>query len=525
MTSHSDENNPFFPGEQAGGSYEKPIGEPATTVPGYVAPPEGEFLGHPSSLWMLFSTEFWERFCYYGMRAMLAVYVADTFFGNLPKESAEEQASLTYGGFTSLVYATGIFGGLIADRFLGYQRSILLGGILMAIGMFMLLFTDLRIFLIGLSVMIAGNGLFKPNISSMVGKLYHPSDARRDSGFTIFYMGINAGAFFAPIVCASMIGVWYGRKYGFLAAAIGMILGIIIFQFRRGMLGAVGLPPKGREGLSPVMIVLAGAIAIVPLIYVLLSQSALLGYVLSAMMIGLIVYFVVSGIQSGEKVQLQRYIAMMVLFVANVLFWALFEQAGSSLNFFARDFVNAPFDFSLFQSFNAFFIIALAPLFAMLWPWLEKRGMNPSIPAKFAIALFSVGLGFYVLVWAIKGTAPDAKVAWTILGLTYLIHTVAELCLSPIGLSMVTKLAKPSDTGMAMGGWFLSTAMANYFAGLIAALASQGGGAAAGHGGEAVRNMDQYATVFTQLWWLGAGFGLLYLIISPIVNKLMHGVK
>jgi POT family proton-dependent oligopeptide transporter len=319
-----------------------------------------------------------------------------------------------------------------------------------------------------------------------------------------------------------MIGVWYGRQYGFLAAGIGMILGIIIFQFNKGMLGAVGLPPKGREGLGPILIVLAGALAIVPIIFLLLSQSALLGYVLMAMMVGLIVYFIVSGIQSGEKVQLQRYIAMLVLFVANILFWALFEQAGSSLNFFARDFVQSPFDFSLFQSFNAFFIIALAPLFAMLWPWLDKKGMNPSIPAKFAIALFCVGLGFYVLVWSIKGTAPNAKVAWTILGVTYLIHTVAELCLSPIGLSMVTKLAKPSDVGMAMGGWFLSTAMANYFAGLIAALASQGGG---GHGENEVRNMDQYATVFTQLWWLGAGFGLLYLVISPFVNKLMHGVK
>lgn len=493
----------------------------ANDVPGYVAPPEGEFLGHPSSLWMLFSTEFWERFCYYGMRAMLAVYVADTFFGSMAKDLAEKQASLTYGGFTSLVYATGIFGGLIADRFLGYQRSILLGGFLMAVGMLLLLFKDLNIFLIGLSIMVAGNGLFKPNISSMVGKLYSPQDPRRDSGFTIFYMGINAGAFFAPILCASMIGVWYGRQYGFLAAGIGMILGIIIFQFNKGMLGAVGLPPKGREGLGPILIVLAGALAIVPIIFLLLSQSALLGYVLMAMMVGLIVYFIISGIQSGEKVQLQRYIAMMVLFVANILFWALFEQAGSSLNFFARDFVQSPFDFSLFQSFNAFFIIALAPLFAMLWPWLDKKGLNPSIPAKFAIALFCVGLGFYVLVWSIKGTAPDAKVAWTILGVTYLIHTVAELCLSPIGLSMVTKLAKPSDVGMAMGGWFLSTAMANYFAGLIAALASQGGG----HGENEVRNMDQYATVFTQLWWLGAGFGLLYLVISPFVNKLMHGVK
>ena len=424
MSNNPSETNPYDSSELS----DQRAGLSTDEVPGYVAPPEGDFLGHPSSLWMLFSTEFWERFCYYGMRAMLAVYVADTFFGDLAKDLAEKQASLTYGGFTSLVYATGIFGGLIADRFLGYQRSILLGGLLMAVGMFLLLFKDLNIFLVGLSIMVAGNGLFKPNISSMVGKLYSPQDPRRDSGFTIFYMGINAGAFFAPIICASMIGVWYGRQYGFLAAGIGMILGIIIFQINKGMLGAVGLPPKGREGLGPIMIVLAGALAIVPIIFLLLSQSTLLGYVLMAMMVGLIVYFIVSGIRSGEKVQLQRYIAMMVLFVANILFWALFEQAGSSLNFFARDFVESPFDFSLFQSFNAFFIIALAPLFAMLWPWLDKKGVNPSIPAKFAIALFCVGLGFYVLVWSIKGTAPNAKVAWTILGVTYLIHTPWASC-------------------------------------------------------------------------------------------------
>ncbi|MFM7515430.1 MAG: oligopeptide:H+ symporter, partial [Pirellula sp.] len=186
MSRNSEQNNPYDPPLGNEGS---PLcySDPSEALPdGYVAPPTGEFLGHPSSLWMLFSTEFWERFCYYGMRAMLAVYVADTFFGRLPKEESETQASLTYGGFTSLVYATGIFGGLIADRFLGYQRSILLGGLLMAVGMFMLLFNDLNMFLIGLSVMIAGNGLFKPNISSMVGKLYHPQDPRRDSGFTIF---------------------------------------------------------------------------------------------------------------------------------------------------------------------------------------------------------------------------------------------------------------------------------------------------------------------------------------------------
>ncbi|MEO6171846.1 MAG: peptide MFS transporter, partial [Arenimonas sp.] len=483
-------------------------------------PPPGEILGHPKSLWMLFSAEFWERFSYYGMRAILAVYVATTFFGNLPEGEANAQAALTYGGYTSLVYATAIFGGMIADRYLGYQRSILLGGFLMAMGMFLLLSTDLKIFLSGLAVIVAGNGLFKPNISTMIGKLYAPGDARRDSGFTIFYMGINAGAFFAPIICATWIGATFGFKYGFLAAGIGMIFGIVVFQFMKGMLGHVGVAPAGREGWKPVFVVLAGALALVPVIYFLLSKSTWLGYVLMVLLAGLAVYFITSAIKSGDKVQLHRYIAMLILFMANMLFWALFEQAGSSLNFLARDFVDSPFNFSLFQSFNPLFIIALAPLFAMLWPWLDKKNINPSIPRKFAIALIGVGFGFFILVMAIKSTSEGSKLFWGILGLTYLIHTMAELCLSPIGLSMVTKLAAPKEVGMAMGGWFLSIAMANYVAGVIASVASGGGG-----GEEAASSLSQYSIVFNQLWWLGLIIGGAYFLLAPLINKLMHGVK
>lgn len=486
----------------------------------FLPPPVGETLGHPKQLWMLFMSEFWERFSYYGMRAILAVYVATTFFGHLPEGEANAQAALTYGGYTSLVYATGIFGGFIADRYLGYQRSILVGGGLMALGMFMLLSVDLKIFLGGLAVIVAGNGLFKPNISTMVGKLYAPSDARRDSGFTIFYMGINAGAFFAPIICATWIGATYGFKYGFLAAGIGMIFGTLVFQYRKGMLGHVGASPKGHESSKPIIVVLLGAFALVPLIYFLLSKSEVLGYVLATMMAGLAVYFIVSGIKSNDKVQMQRYIAMLILFAANTLFWALFEQAGSSLNFMARDFVDSPFNFTLFQSFNPLFIIALAPLFAMLWPWLDKRNMNPSIPRKFAIALMGVGFGFFVLVMAINSASEGAKIFWGVLGTTYLIHTMAELCLSPIGLSMVTKLAATKEVGMAMGGWFLSTAMANYLAGFIASIASGGG-----EHGESASSLAQYAITFNQLWWTGLIVGAGFFLLAPLINKLMHGVK
>jgi POT family proton-dependent oligopeptide transporter len=436
-----------------------------------------------------------------------------------PEGEANEQASLTYGGYTAMVYATGILGGFIADRYLGYQRSILIGGALMAAGMFMLLIPDLQWFLVGLAVIVAGNGLFKPNISTMVGALYRPGDARRDSGFTIFYMGINAGAFFAPIICASVIGARFGNQYGFLAAGIGMILGVLVFQFRAGMLGHIGKAPEAHQGLKPTLVVLGGALLMVPVIYFLLSKSALLGYVMVGLMALLALHFVLSGIRSGDRVQLHRYIAMLLLFLANCLFWALFEQAGSSLNFFARDFVDAPFHFTLFQSANPMFILIYAPLFAMLWPALERRGVNPSIPRKFAIALIGAGLGFLVLATAINATPDGAKVFWVFLGLTYMLHTMSELCLSPIGLSMVTKLAATREVGLAMGGWFLSTAMANYLAGLIAAVASGGGE----HGAQS--SVAQYASTFMQLWWLALVIGGAFFLFAPLMNRLMHGVK
>jgi len=495
---------------------------------GFMPPPAGEFLGHPKALWNLFASEFWERFMYYGMRAMLAVHIAAAFFAHLG-DGARAEASLTYGGFTSLVYMTGIAGGFVADRILGYQRSIMLGGALMAVGSFMLMAPDLTSFLIGLAVIVVGNGLFKPNISTMVGKLYAPGDARRDAGFTIFYMGINAGALIAPLVCASWIGQTYGYRWGFFAAGMGMILGLMVFQLLKGWLGHVGTAPEGKKGYMPIVqVLLAAAVLVVP-VFFLLSKSDVLGGLLIAMMLSLAGYFLYSGVRSGDKVQLHRYIAMLILFMANILFWALFEQAGSSLNFLAQDFVKMPEvsilgwtpTFEVFQSVNPVFIILLAPLFATLWIKLDKAEWNPSIPRKFAYGLAGAALGFYVLVFAIENFVDaGGKISWVWLALTYLIHTMGELCLSPIGLAMVTKLAMPKETGLAMGGWFLSIAMANFVAGRIAAIASGGNG----HG-ETASSLAQYAGTFNQLFILGIVIAVLFFLAAPLINKLMHGVK
>lgn len=491
--------------------------------------PRGEILGHPTALWQLFNIELWERFAYYGMRAVLAVYVATTFFGHLG-DQANAQASLVYGGYTALVYATGIAGGYVADRILGYTRSIFLGAMIMAAGLFVLLIEDLTWFLVGLALIVAGNGLFKPNISTMVGKLYAPNDVRRDSGFTIFYMGINLGAFIAPFVTSAWIGTQFGLKWGFFAAGIGMILSTLFLEWAKRSLGHVGKPPPGKEGWGNFIMVTIGALILASICFFLLSESTILGFILVGMMFALCGYFVYSGIKCGG-VQLQRYIAMLLLFLANACFWALFEQAGSSLNFFAREFSTPMFGsmetwqeggFGVFQSLNPLYILIFAPIFAAIWPRLEKLGMNPSIPRKFALGLIQVALGFYILVWAISNAQnPAGLVPWIFLALCYLLHTTGELCLSPIGLSMVTKLADEKETGLAMGGWFLSIAMAQYVAGLIAAIASGGGG----HGAEAGMGITQYADTYMQLFWLGLVFGIIYLVTAPLINKLMHGVK
>jgi len=336
----------------------------------------------------------------------------------------------------------------------------------------------------------------------------------------------------APFVTAAWIGAVWGLKWGFFAAGIGMILSTLFLEVAKKSLGHIGLPEPGKDGWGRFFAVGAGAMGLAGVVYFLLSESTILGYLLVAIMLGLIVYFVMSGIASKNKVQLHRYIAMILLFIANSCFWALFEQAGSSLNFFAREFSTPMFGsmetwqaggFGVFQSLNPLYILLLAPVFATLWPKLDKMGMNPSIPRKFALGLIQVALGFYLLVFAINNMQNVAGlVPWIFLALCYLLHTSGELCLSPIGLSMVTKLADEKEVGLAMGGWFLSIAMAQYVAGLIAAVAS---GGTAVHGVETAATIGQYSGVYMQLFWIGLVFGVVYLVLAPAINKLMHGVK
>ena len=494
-----------------------------TTTPGAI-PEFKQVMGHPRPLWMLFMTEFWERFAFYGMRWALTLYIVAQFFAG--DASGQAYASRTYGAFLALVYATAIFGGYVADRIIGYQRSILVGAVVSAVGYFTIMVPSQAAFLLGLATIIVGNGLFKPNISAQVGQLYAQGDERRDSGFTIFYMGINAGAFFAPIITgilAEKLGnpAMPAYKAVFLAAGIGMLISTVWFWFGRRQLGGIGRPPAGAEGVGRVIAVLVGVVVAIPVVYFLMSiDASIVLWILAALFVGLCVMVLVEGVREGVTSR-DRSIAMLIIFVFNVLFWMFFEQAGSSFNFLAQNIVDREmfggwqFPIGWFQSVNPIAILALAPVFA--WLWLRLGKANPSIPRKFGIGLILNGLAFLLLMFALSNLVDPAssKIPFWTLFMVYVIQTAGELCLSPIGLSMVTKLAPLRVVGLAMGGWFLSTAIGNNLSGIFASHVSgeEGMTVASAHAG------------YTFGFWALLGAGVLLFLIAPLINKLMHGVK
>jgi proton-dependent oligopeptide transporter, POT family len=473
--------------------------------------------GQPPGLYMLFFAEMWERFCYYGMRALLAFYVASTF------ATGEGGASLTYGAYTSLVYATGIFGGWAADRMLGAQRAIILGGIMMAAGEFLLMVPTQPCFLGGLALMVIGCGLFKPNISNIVGKLYAVDDPRRDQGFVIFYMGINLGAFIAPLICG-YIGEVYGWRWGFMCAGFGMLLGIGTFVLGLGRLQGKGGTPPGKEGMGPVLQVIGMWACLGMAIYYLLSKQEWMFWVMTSLMGGVVVALLVLAM-TRERIERDRMIGLTILLLANTFFWALFEQAGSSLNFFAlnctdRTFGSWEMPASWFQSVNAVCIIGFAPLFVLMWRKLGEAKKSPSIPIKFGIGILPLGLGFGVLILGISFAGPDAvRISALWLVLLYALHTLGELFISPVGLSAMTKLAPPSMSGLVMGAWFMSIAVGNYLAGNLAAAVGSAGGESG------VAALKDYVGVYSPAMIASFVVGGFFLLIGPLVNKLLHGVR
>ncbi|MFZ6818771.1 peptide MFS transporter [Undibacterium sp. Ji22W] len=499
----------------------------AAITPGQETPiPEfKQIMGHPAPLWMLFMSEFWERFAFYGIRWALVLYVVEQFYNGAA--TGQAAASATYGSYLALVYAGALFGGYVADRVIGYQRSILLGAVFMSAGLFMISVPSLDVFNLGLATIIVGNGMFKPNISTMVGKLYSVADPRRDSGFTIFYMGINIGGFLAPIFTQLLAQKVFNTsdtpayKVVFIAAGIGMIISLIWFAIGRKTLQGIGAPAPEAQSPTRVIYVAIGALAAIPLVYFLLRLGAdTIQWILGGMFLALSVLLLVEGFKNG-KVARDKVIAMLMIFTFNILFWCFFEQAGSSFTFLADKIVDrqlGSFEFpnAWFQSVNSLAIIAFAPVVAAVWVMLGRRNMNPSIPRKFGLGLIGNGLAFGLLMYALTFLVDDkSKIPFWTLFMVYVIQSIGELCLSPIGLSMVTKLAPTRLVGFGMGGWFLSTGIGNNLSGIFASHVS-------GDSGMSVASaLSGYTFGFYSL--LGAGIVLF--LIAPLMQKLMHGVK
>ncbi len=586
-----------------------------------VVPPGKSWFGHPRPLALLFSTEAWERFGYYGMRALLTLYLVKHFV------FADRVANGLYGAFTSLVYLTPLVGGLIADRYLGSKKAVKFGAILMSVGYLTLAFTGgedakpnvtingqqyqvvlegtgenptqyvvyngqnhkitgnqdgsislegasgalpatvakngyqfgaerdplaLILLFVSLGLVIVGNGYFKPNIGTIVGSLYAEGDRRRDVGFTIFYMGINLGSIFSQIA-APWIAAKYGFKWGFALAGFGMLIAWLRFQFSGKTLDNYGNPPEARPGRDVVIMLIS--LVGVPVVWFLLNNAmtsasaaqeasggGIFAYLLSLPLLGQIMFavfvsstigFPLWAIVSLKSVDRDRMIVAVALMLFSVVFWTLFEQAGSSLTLFAERNTDRMINTHIWgnylmpagqaQAFNPVFIVVFAPLFSMFWNFMHKRGLEPSTPFKFAIGLMLVGVGFLALAFGGQFHDADYRVPLMWLVFAYFIHSMGELCLSPVGLSMITKLSIPRLVGMMMGMWFLSSAIAQYVGGIVAQFTST-----ETVGGQVLNpqvSLQTYLGVFQTIGYAGIGAGVVLLVIGPLLRRGMHGVN
>jgi proton-dependent oligopeptide transporter, POT family len=462
----------------------------AATPPLNSVQEDTSFFGHPRGLATLFFTEMWERFSYYGMRAILILFMTDQIAkGGLGFN--DQKAGAVYGLYTAMVYLLCLGGGWIADRVTGQRRAVLMGGICIMLGEFCLVVPTDASFYGGLVLLMAGTGLLKGNVSTIVGQLYRKGDPRRDSGFSIFYMGINIGALVAPIFC-SYVGEKISWRLGFGVAGLGMLLGLVQYVLGAKHLGAAGLRPattgdavqdqKQRNNALLAVGLGVGVLAVFGLLgaggvitFTATMISNALGFVLIGVSVAVFSWMIFGKSWSPEE--RKRSAAMMVLFIASALFWASFEQAGSSLNLFGeratdRHVLGWEFPAGWFQFVQPIFVVALAPVFAWLWLRMSRRNAEPASPAKFALGLLFAGLAFAILVPAAKMTEGGRQVAIWWLITTYFLQTLGELSLSPVGLSAMSKLAPDRAAGFTMGIWFLSTSIGNWLAGRAASLYS-----------------------------------------------------
>jgi len=503
-----------------------------------------QWLGHPKGLYVCFATEMWERFSFYGMKYLLLLYLTKYHL------FSDAMGLDVLGSYAALVYAMPVIGGLLADRYLGMRKAVVFGGCLLALGHLGMAVeghrarlvdgdivrdqTALQVFYFSLALIIVGVGFLKPNISTIVGRLYPDNDPRRDSGFTIFYMGINIGAFTATLLCGYLGETW-GWRYGFGAAGIGMVIGLLIFLRGQRHLHGHAEPPDPvllRQpwafGINRERGIYLGALAGLFCLWQLIQLTHWVHHSLNGLALVVVAGLLWFMLARCNPVERGRMAVLMVLTFASVVFWALFEQTAASMTLYAdrvvdRTLLGVTVNASQFGALNPMFIMLLAPLFALLWTRLGRRQWEPSTPVKFALGIIQAGLGFGALVLGAQFPDSTGKVAALWLVLAYLLHTSGELCLSPVGLSAVTKLAVPRIVGLMMGSWFLALAYSELLAAQIAKLAHTdvlpGGTVDTGQA------LAGYTALFNDLLLVGCAAGLLLLLISPLLKRHMHGVR
>lgn len=507
-----------------------------------------EFFGHPRGLVICFLTEMWERFSYYGMRALLIFYLTQHFL------FSDQSASSIYAAYISLVYITPVLGGVLADRYIGPVKAVIIGAILLVAGHLGMAIEGsqtveslvngeriverdpfyLQVFYFSLALIIMGVGFLKANISTLVGSMYEREDPRRDGAFTLFYMGINTGSLLGAVICGFLLQ-YKGFSWGFGAAGVGMLFGLLIFMKGHHLFGAAGLPknPEALKqkillGVSRETVIYLSAFVGVLVCWQLIQIPPLAGGLVGLTLIGMTLVVIIYAFTKCEPMDRDRMLVCLFLMSYQVIFWSLWEQTGSSLNLMAdrnvdRVIFGIELHASVFQSVNAFFIITLAPLFNIVWISLSRRGWEPSTPMKFALALIQLGLGFLFLVYGASITSDPTQIALIWLVLLYLLHTTAELCISPVGLSMTTKLSTPGVVGMMMGCWFLAMAGGNYISGTIAAMTGSDT-----LGGEVVDSAVALANYMDVYYAAGIGsivVGILAIFLVPVLTRFMHGIK
>ncbi len=479
-----------------------------------------EVLGHPRGLFVLYYAEMWERFSYYGMRALLILYLTKFWL------YTDGKANLIYGAYTALVYITPVLGGYFADRWLGQRKAVVFGGLVLALGHGMMAIegmqgaTDpavkqadpvINVFWLALALIIVGTGFLKANISVIVGQLYKMTDVRRDAAYTIFYMGVNTGAALGTIL-VGYLGETIGWSWGFGLAGIGMLAGLVIFTIGRPALLGKGEPPAPLTRQREYSLYAIGLSATAVIWWLIQYQDVMQGLLLVSG-IAMLGYTLYQALKLPKEPR-ERLFAVLFLIALNPLFWGLFEQAGGSLSLYTDKFVDrSGVPTSLFQSINPIYIVLLAPIFAVLWQWLGKRGLEPSAPAKFGLALAQVGLGFLAFVWGTRAFGLEQATPVFLVFLIYFLHTTAELCLSPVGLSAMTRLAPLHLASFIMGAWFYMTAVGNFIAGMI-------GEATGGESGAMSKELT--LSIYSEIGWIALAMAVVVLLLSPMVKRWMH---